>query len=185
MLNYIHNNVEPRMIIFLMVSIVLLTLTGSFMYVFKKPLKSYQQNHRMLELLQDEVTRGVPIDVEIAKVGQEIASLNRELHGSGPKLPVNQMIAYVIGKLDLIAGRHAVQLVSVKPDKSTRVFMFEEIPFHIEITGSYFSLFDWLHEVENELGPMIVKQFDIEAMQQEGVRRMKLVVVSYRAGEDE
>ncbi len=185
MINYIQNNVEPRMLIFLMLSIIALTLTGSFVYVFKEPLKSYQQNHRMLELLQGEVTRGVPIDVEIAKVGKTIEELNLSLHGSGPKLPVNQMIAYVIGKLDLIARRHAVQLASVSPDKSTQVFMFEEIPFHVEITGSYFSLFDWLHDVENELGPMVVKQFDIEAMPKQGQRRMKLVVVSYRAGEEQ
>lgn len=185
MINYIQENVEPRILIFLMVSIIALTLTGSFLYLFKKPFKSYQQNHRMLELLEEEKTRGIPIDVEITKVSQTISDLSRELNGSGPKLPVNQMIAYVIGKLDLIASRHEVQLVSVKPDKSTKVFMFDEIPFHIEITGSYFSLFDWLHEVENELGPMIVKQFDIETLQKEGLRRMKLVVVSYRSGEDE
>ncbi len=58
--------------------------------------------------------------------------------------------------------------------------MFEEVPFEVEIVGGYFSLYDWLRDVEAELGPMVVKQYRISSEERD-LTRMSLTMVSYRS----
>ena len=180
MIEFIQENINPRSLILLLVSIILLTLTAAYFYLFKSQLVTYQQKQCTLQLLQEESSRGTPIDTEIVKIKSDIESLNQRLRGSGPRLPVNQMIPYVIGRLDLIADNHDVKLISVKPGDSMEILMFKEIPFHIEINGSYFDLFSWLHETETELGPMIVKQFTIKLRPPSNELTMNLVMVAYQ-----
>jgi hypothetical protein len=54
------------------------------------------------------------------------------------------------------------------------------LPFAIEVSGNYFSLYDWLQEVEKELGPMVVKKIDIEPLSGGQEQFMRLNMVSYR-----
>ncbi len=182
MLDYIENNIAPRMLYLLMASVFVLTALGSYLYVFKKPIKEYQQQQRSLAMLNAEQGDMQPLNAKLQQLQQELVGLRETLNGKGPDLPVNQMIAYVIGQLDLVASRHDVQLVSVKPGKTNDVFMFNELPFNVEITGSYFSLYEWLQDIEKELGPMVIKQFRIDNAGHAKARHMKLLLVSYRGG---
>ena len=179
MLQRMLQQLDQRMLLALLLAIPCLSATASYLYLFKKPLAQYAQTTESLQRLEGEAESEQPLSGDILQLRQEIEQLNRRLRGDNPALATNEMVAYVIGRLDLIAADHAVQLVSVAPGSPTGVLMFEEIPFHIEVTGSYFSIFRWLHEIEAALGPMVVKQFDLQpSIGNE--RRMRLVMVSYR-----
>lgn len=183
-LRYLQRNVQPRMLLVLMVASILLTVTAAYLYLFKIPVGDYKQSIRNFEFLQVELQQDAPLRGQIEHLQATIERLDREIHGNGPQLPVSQMMAFVIGQLDAIARRHHVQLLSVKPGTAEKIIMFREIPFNVEIVGTYFKLYDWLSEVEKTLGPLVVKQFEISPEAKAKERRMKLTIVSYRFEED-
>lgn len=175
---------EPRMIAILLAAILALTLLASYLYLFKQPMSTLAQKQQTLTLLKAEVERDMPLGQQIEELEKQVTDIKKLINASGQKLPQNQMIAYVIGQLDVIAANHQVQLVSVNPGTASKMFMFEELPFNIEIKGSYFDLYNWLKEVEVKLGPMVIKSFSLTADGQTGMRRMNTVIVSYLSKDD-
>ncbi len=162
-----------------------LCAVAGYLYVLKQPLGE-------LAALDDqlfETRRARPMDTpaadRIATVEAEILELRARLGGGAPDLAPNEMVAFVIGQLDVLARARRIQLVSVEPGATTQVFEFDEIPFHIEVVGGYFGLVEWLQEAENTLGPMVIKSFDIEPVASTEARRMRLTMVSYRGDEGE
>ena len=97
------------------------------------------------------------------------------------ELPPEQMEAYVIDRLAALSERRDLHLVGVKPGEPGSLLMFEELPYDVEVVGSYFALHDWLHAVEEELRPMVVKRFEMRPARRDG-REVALDVrlVSYR-----
>ena len=64
------------------------------------------------------------------------------------------------------------------------MWMFEELPYTVEVEGSYFSIHRWLYDVEEELRPMVVKQFQLSPGRGgEGVV-LDLKLVAYRTAEE-
>jgi type IV pilus assembly protein PilO len=172
---------QPRVLFLILFAAIALTATAAYLYVLKKPLAEYRRLRQTRTLLEVEVANGAQNSLEVARLTAEVEALERRLRSGGEAVPVNQMVAHIIDQLDRISGHHTVQLVGVRPGESKEVFMFEEVPFDVEITGGYFSLYDWLREVELELGPMVVKQFDIAPEQKTENTRMRLTMVSYRS----
>ncbi len=180
MLEQILKHVPARVLPLIMLAVISLGLLASYTYQFKKPWKEYTEWKSTLGRLQQEQQNISPLDQDIQEIKERINSLNSELHGDGPSLPANQMVAYVIGKLDEIAEKYDVQLDGVRPGVSREVLMFNETPYHVEIKGSYVDLFAWLYEVESKLGPLIIKEYKIEPFSSGDSRRMQLTMVSYR-----
>jgi Tfp pilus assembly protein PilO len=178
MIKYLQQQVQPSMLLLLMASIIALTLMAAYLYLFKQPLKEYRQLHQKLELLKDEIQTGIPVSKQIDNTEKNLLELKNKLYGTAPQLPINQKIASVIGQLDTISSGQKVNLTSIKPGEVTQLFLLQEQPFTIEISGSYFSLFNWLYQVEEELGPILVKEFDISS--DTSKLRMKLTLVSYQ-----
>ena len=181
MYKVLQEQIQPRMLMGLLVSIILMALLSSYLYVIKQPFNGFRQQQQTLTLLQDEVTTGIPLQNRIKSQQQLVKQLNTKLHGAGAEdLPTNKMVPHIIGALDKIANRHKVNLASVKPQNTESLFTFREVPFQIEISGEYFNLFAWLRDVENELGPIVIKQFDISSIAQSNDRRMILTIASYQ-----
>ncbi|NKB35811.1 MAG: type 4a pilus biogenesis protein PilO [Gammaproteobacteria bacterium] len=180
MIDKIVNHVSPTFAPWLLLGMLCLMLTASYTYMFKASLKNYAAWKVTLAKLQEDHDSSRPLDSDIKNMQEQIDSLDRELNGSGPKLPANQMVAHVIGQLDEIAETHKVHLSGVRPGNISDVLMFSETPYHISIQGSYFNLFGWLHEVERSLGPLVIKEYEIENAENNKLRRMKLTMVSYR-----
>lgn len=176
----LQQQVQPRMLAILLVSLILLTMVAGYLYVLKAPLKEFSQSRQTLQLLEKEMQMGIPLHTQITSLQQQVDQLDIKLRGTGPHLPDSQMIAFVIGQLDNIAGQHDVKLIGVKPGRVETIFIFRELPFHIELQGNYFSLFNWLNQVEKELGPIVIKQFEINADTNSTNRNISLVIASYQ-----
>jgi Tfp pilus assembly protein PilO len=179
------DQVPPRSLMLLLIAVPLLVAAASYLYVFKKPLANYRTTLGTLVQLESETRSQQPLDQQIESTAQVLEELEGKLLGDGPRLPANQMVAWIIGRLDVIANTHGVQLVSVEPGGGSAVLMFDEIPFHVEVSGSYFDLFDWLGDAESALGPMVIKQFTLERVGNEERLRMRLTMVSYRHREND
>jgi Tfp pilus assembly protein PilO len=180
MMNTMLNKMSPPSIYGAMVAIVVLTCLTAYLYGFKKPLQDYKLLKSNSRLLEAKVENGGGISRELDRFQNEIDFLTKRLQGQTPPLSNSKMVAHVINRLDIISSKHAVQLLGVRPASPGTVKYFEELPFSIEVSGNYFSLFDWLQEVEMELGPMVVKKINIAPISGTQEQMMRLSMVSYR-----
>ena len=171
---------SPLTIYGTMVAIVVMTCLAAYLYGFKKPLQDYKTLKANIQILEAKVESGDGISLKLTGLQSEIDTLAKRLQGETPALSNSQMVAHVISSLDSISSKHTVQLLGVRPDPPGTVKYFEELPFSIEISGSYFSLFNWLQEVEKELGPMVVKKINIAPIRETQEQMMRLNIVSYR-----
>ena len=178
--------IQPRVLILAMSSVVVLTLLSAYLYLFKNPLTEYSQLRQIrTQAILDVKTEQVGVDnQQINHLEDDIVKLKERLYGKGSRLSPSQMVPYVIGELDRLTGPYRVQLVSVKPGLVSKVLMFDEVPFDIEVAGGYFDLCGWLQQVETELRPMVVKQFQVSPTGTEKRLKMGLRVVSYRPSEE-
>ncbi len=179
----LQQQVKPQMLALLLVSVLCLMIIAGYLYVLKRPIQDFRQARQTLGLLETELKSGISVDGQIKVFQDHITQLNQQLHGDDQELPLNQMIASVIGQMDKIAATHNVKLVSVEPGNIEKIFIFNELPFHVVVTGSYISLFDWLNQVEHNLGPIVIKEFDLTPEPDSTVRRFTLTLVSYQFAE--
>ncbi len=185
MIDNIIKQINPKLVPVIFLAGIALGLLASYLYVFKKPWTTFNTWQTTLEQLRTEQENSPPLQSNIAQLELQIDSLEKELYGSGPDLPANQLVAHIIKELDQIADRHGVKLGGVKPGNKKSILMFDEMPFHIEITGNYSDLYNWLQEVETTLGPMVVKDFEIQVAAIDKQKRdMRLTIASYRQNRD-
>lgn len=161
---------------------VALTLLGGHLYVLKPSLVKLRAldvegSRGTLESVTAAVTDG---DVAIAAIEAELAELRDRLYGGPSDLPPEKTESYIIERLDRISERHAIELVSVKPGDGKEVLMFDELLYEVEVKGRFFALVDWLREMEQELRPIVVNEFELRPEASEGRVAMKLRLASYR-----
>jgi type IV pilus assembly protein PilO len=179
-LDKIINRTQPRFIYGAMAAMLVLVVLLSYLYLLKKPLAEYGQMKERRILLQATVASGAQLANDISDSRRQVDALTQRLTGKSLLLPINQMIAHTIDRLDSISSRHAIQLISVTPDKAQTTNIFEEIPFTIEVRGNYQGLVDWLRRVEQDLAPMVVNHFEISSQTGPDLLTMRLKMVSYR-----
>ena len=180
MYKMLQQQVQPRMLMILLISSALMMTVASYLYVLKTPLKLLRESESTLVVLQNELQTGIPLQQQIAEQERVNQQLLVGLQGEGPLLPMNQMVVFVIGELDRIAERHHVNLASVTPGEPGKNFTFRVLSFEVEITGEYIKLFDWLKDVESELGPVVINEFEIEPVGQSKEVKMSLTIANYQ-----
>jgi len=172
--------VRPRLLLYVMTLLVFLVPLAAWLYLFKKPVADYRELQRTRASLEVAIRESAQLPASIDTLTREVASLTRRVRGEGPLLPAGQMAGHIIQQLDLLAPRHGVQLVAVRPGLERSVQMFEEVPFDIEARGSYFGLLEWLRSAEEQLAPLVVTRFAIAAGQPGEALHMRLKMASYR-----
>ena len=163
---------------------VLLSL-GVGLYVIKPRLQHYRDlnGDGGQETLAEIEDSSVANQETIALLLNNIDLQRADLYGSSPELDRKQLESFVISRLDRLAGAHGIRLVSVRPGDVGQVLMFDEFPYDVSVSGDYFALVRWLGEVESELRPMNVKQFQLSRGPEADVS-MRVRLVSYRPREE-
>ncbi len=172
--------VPVRTLYMAMAATVVLTLLACWLYLFKKPLAEYSMLKQTRTLLEAKVSGKSFLTDDIGALVTQVEDLRRQVQGKQPVLPMNEIVAHTVARLDSVSGLHAVQLLSVKPGSSTRKDTFEELPFSISVSGGYQNLYSWLGDVERELGPMVVKQLEVKPERAADTLTMDLEMVSYK-----
>ncbi len=180
-------NTPPRTVLLAMVSLALLVVTALATYVVWPDFRDYRKSLTTLRLLENVAAKGDTLESEMADLQGRVASLNHQLHGDMIDLPDNEMEAFIIGRLQGVSWRNHVDLLSVTPGMGGRVQVFEEVLFNVRVSGDYFDLYQWLQEMREELGYVVVKQFNIMS-ESSGDDSQRLTatftIVSYREAED-
>jgi Tfp pilus assembly protein PilO len=183
MYKVLQKQVKPQILATLLVSLVFLALLSGYLYVLKKPVKEFNQARNMLELLEKELQTGIPVSNQVNLLQQQITQLNQQLHGNNQKLPLNQMIVSVISQMNTVAAAHDVKLISVEPGDVEKIYIFQELPFNVVVVGKYVNLFDWLDQIGRDLGPIVIKHFQLIPEPDSAMRRFTLTLVSYQFAE--
>lgn len=163
--------------------LVLLLVAGSFSYVLLPRIKLYQSSVEARTLLRDVATQGQAVSQQLADLAVEVETLAQQLHGDAANLPDEQLESFVIGRLQAISWRNNVELVSIAPSAGESVQEFRELLFRVELSGSYLDLYGWLGELSDELGFVVIKEYEmrpIEDVAHDPDLNVDLSIASYR-----
>jgi Tfp pilus assembly protein PilO len=179
-------DVDPRTLMLAAVALLLIGILAGALYGIKPAWLELSQlrgqHERALESYSMGGAEGSAAAISVLE--SEVETLQEELYGGAAGVPRSEIESFVVDSLDRISGRHGVELLGITPDEPTSMWMFEELPYTVEVEGSYFSIHRWLYDVEEELRPMVVKQFQLSPGRSgEGVV-LDLRLVAYRASEE-
>ena len=180
-------NAQPRVVAMSLSGIVLLIALVEITYLLWPQVKSYKDLYSSHQVLQQAVSDNDSLSNQLRRIDAEVKDLSRQLHGDMAQLPVKQMESFVIGRLQKVSWRTDVELVSVQPGKGGQVQNFRERLFEVKLNARYHDFFEWLQVVNDELGYIVVKKFEINPSDREFENprlNLTLTLVSYRIEED-
>jgi Tfp pilus assembly protein PilO len=146
--------------------------------------KAFRAAHNEVELLQQASQDGTELDRHLQEQYESIDELKYRLHGDMANLPVQQVEAFIIGRLQKISWANDIELVSVEPATGERVQIFQEILFNVELVGQYDDLYRWLLEARSDLGYVVIKEYGMTRNNSDDESPMllaELSLASYRA----
>ncbi len=164
---------------------IALLLVALLVYLVLPQWRAASSADASLTLLRANVEDGSSLDAKLTTLRAGVDELERTLKGDASNLPDKQMEAFVIGRLQTISWRHDVILVGVQPREGTPLNQFTELIFDVELQAGYFDFFEWLRDINDELGFVVVKRFEMSptnqrASENESGLQVKLTMAAYR-----
>ncbi len=153
-------------------------------YVVQPRFKEYRATHASFTLLEATTGSSAGLDAQVIELRAHVEVLERTFHGDMANLPLKQMEAFIIGRLQGISWGNDVQFVGVQPADGGLSGPFRELLFNVELQGQYFDVFAWLEAVREQLGFVVIKQFEMSPINQVGIDepelQVSLTMASYR-----
>lgn len=146
--------------------------------------KAFRAANNEVALLEKAAQDGSELDRHLQDQYANIDELKYRLHGDMANLPVKEVEAFIIGRLQKISWGNDVELVSVEPATGERVQIFQEILFHVELVGQYEDLYQWLLEARSDLGYVVIKEYSMSRnnnADESPLLLAELSLASYRA----
>ena len=170
---------------FLILTMMILTVTTLvFTFQVLPKIKMYLAVAKTESVLDKVVDNGDPLDRQINALTRDIDLLQRRLHGDMVSLPVKEIEAYVVGKLQQISWQNDVQLVGIEPSAGVTIETFHEILFRVTLAGDHLNMYRWLREVSSDLGFVLVKNFAMQPVEDRAQNprlSVELTMATYRA----
>ena len=179
-----YENAQPRVVAMALIAMVLMVLTIEITYLLWPQVKNYRNLHASHDVLQQAVSNSDSLKIQLQRIETEVQKLSRQLHGDMAQLPEKQMESFVIGRLQKVSWATDVELVSVQPGNGKQVQNFRESLFEVKLTARYHDFFEWLQTINQELGFIVVKKFEISPDDRNALEDPKLslmlTLISYR-----
>ena len=178
------DNAEPRTVAIMLFAIVFLVCAVEVTYLLWPQVVNYKSLRTSHETLTMATMSGESMVEQLVKSEAEVDNLSRQLHGDMARLPIKQMESFIIGRLQKVSWATEVELVSVQPGDGGLVQNFRESLFEVRLSAGYFDFFEWLQIINDELGYIVVKKFEIDPNSARVENNPKLdialTLVSYR-----
>lgn len=153
--------ISPRELRLSLLGIGVILTVAIAIGVLLPKIKSARAVSQEVSMLEEASQDGTELDRHLQEQRDRIEDLQYRLHGDMAKLPVRQIEAYIIGRLQSISWNNNVELVSVEPSMGERVQIFQEMLFNVQLAGQYDDLYRWLWEARNDLGYVVVKEYGL------------------------
>ncbi len=160
-----------------------LLIAALFSYVLLPQIKLHKQGLESRSVLEAAARQGQEVSLQLENLRGDVEALNKRLHGDMANLPEQQLEAFVIGRLQGISWRNNVELLSIEPAKGESVQMFNESLFKVTISGDYRDLYAWLGNINEELGFVVIKEYEmrpVEDVAENAQLSVGLTIASYR-----
>lgn len=174
---------EPRAVSLAGGGLLILVLLAAWFYILEPALTEHRSLNavRLQVELEAQPVAATADEGEEARLTARVEMLDALLRsGAGSTV---QTLPMVMSTLAGLTGRHGVVLLSVNAAPVVRLHGFEEQPFDVEASGSYFALARWLAEAESALRPMQVRRFRLRAAEGDEAVTMTLQLSGWRAAE--
>lgn len=172
---------ELRLLLLGVAAVIVVTVSVGFVVPQVKALHAANGAVRVLE---EAAQDGAELEQHLQEQHARIEELRYRLHGDMANLPVQQIEAYIIGRLQRVSWNNNVELVSVEPATGDRVQMFQEMLFNVQLVGQYGDLYRWLWEARDDLGYVVVKEYALrrqDSIDDQPQLVADLSLASYRA----
>lgn len=178
--------VEPKSLgLILLLSGFVIAVAAS-LYGVKPQYQSYKDKSASFEMLHNQIDDQAQLEQVIEAERKKIKALQLQLHGEAGEMPVNEIEAYLVGRLQGLAWDAGIELSGVRPGLAKRILEFEEISFKVNVTGEYRNLYQWLNMIGDTLGFMLVSNYEISLLgrsnEQENLK-MNVTIVFYRVAD--
>jgi len=180
-------NAQPRMVALLLIGVVSMVSLAEFTYLLWPQIKTYRELSASYNMLEQALGNNNSLTDQLRKIDTDVKKLSRQLHGDMAQLPVKQMESFVIGRLQKVSWSTEVELVSVQPGSGGQVQNFREQLFEVKLNANYHDFFEWLQIINDELGYIVVKKFEIQPADrgfEDPKLQLILTLVSYRIEAD-
>ena len=167
-------------LILVLISAIVLAPAATYLVLPKA--KAYSAVTLSRSQLIAATTAEVDLAGRLDDLREEIGALDRHLNGDMSGTPRREIESYVIGRLQVISWRNRIKLGSVEPREGESIETFDEMLFNVSISGDYFDLYNWLRDLDDELGFVVVKQYRIASANGNSPQlTAELTIASYRA----
>jgi len=178
--------IEPRSLgLMLMLSGFVIAVAAS-LYGVKPQYQSYKDKSDSFEMLHNQIDDQAQLEQVIDAERKKIKALQLQLHGEAGEMPVNEIEAYLVGRLQGLAWDAGIELLGVRPGLAKRILEFEEISFKVDVVGEYRNLYQWLKKIGDKLGFMLISNYEINlngGSREQKNLRMKVTIVFYRVAD--
>lgn len=178
--------VEPRSLGLILLLLGFVIATAIALYMVKPQYQRFSENSNSFEMLNGQIDDQAQLQRAINTERNKISEMQLKLHGEAGDMPVNEMEAYLVGRLQGLAWAAGIELAGVRPGPAKRIMEFEEISFKVDVTGDYRNLHDWLNRIGDKLGFMLVSNYGISLAgrkDNEIPLKMNVTIVFYRAAD--
>lgn len=180
----IFNQISQKTFVFLLVGVLMLMLATTSVYGLWPQVKGIKSGLATRDELRELIANKEQLDEQHTKLEQEVEIMKRKLKGDMANLPEKKIEAYIIGELQNISWNHEINLIGVKPVKGSEIQMFQEILFNVQLSGEYFDLYEWLLDLRDQLGFIVIKSLELNSINQNDADTsllMKLTIASYKS----
>lgn len=146
----------------LLLGIAAIVTTGTVVGLVIPNAKALRAAISEVRILEESGRDAAALERHLQEQHVKIEDLKYRLHGDMANLPVRQVEAYIIGRLQRVSWSNDVDLVSVEPAMGDRVQIFQEILFNVQLVGQYEDLYGWLLEAREELGFVVIKEYELK-----------------------
>ena len=170
----------------LLIGVGVVAIAGLVASIIAPRAKAVRAATQTVATLRAAASDGLELNRHLQEESEKIDGLRFRLYGDMANLPVKQVEAYIIGRLQEISWGTSVELVSVEPSTGERVQIFQEILFNVRAVGEYHDLYEWLWEIRSELGYVVVNEYSLARKDDDDEEPMlvaDLSLASYRAVE--
>ena len=178
------NQIERKTLLLVLIGFSLLIFASSSVYGILPQIKNIKSGIDARDQLKSLVVNEEDLQSQREALMSKVEDMKRMLKGDMANLPEQKIEAYIIGELQNISWNHEINLIEVKPENGTEIEMFQEILFNVKVSGEYFALYEWLHDLRKNLGFIVIKELQINSTNQQSKAKplvMKLTVATYKS----
>lgn len=178
--------VEPKALALILLLISFLVMMAMTLYMVKPQYHNFSERSRSLGMLNSQIDDQAQLQQAIDNEHERIKELQLQLHGEAGDMPVNEIEAYLVGRLQGLAWDAGIELAGVRPGQAKRIMEFEEISFKVDVTGEYRDLYRWLNKIGDTLGFMLVSNYEMSLIgrgAEQTKLKMNVTIVFYRAAD--